>query len=232
VRGQVVFVGGYFYDPYFGPYPWWPRPLYLHPYFPLYDMRAHLRIEVKPKDASVYVDGYYAGIVDDFDGFMQSLPLPPGGHEITLYLEGFEAVHRSLYLRPGSHLHVREMLQPLGPGEPNEPPPVAQPVPAPPAGTYSGPHTPNPRPAARAPSPTTPPAQSFGSLDLRVEPHDADVTVDGRPWLSSDDGHFVIDLPAGTHTIKVVHAGLPEYRRQLVVREAETTQLNVSLMEQ
>jgi hypothetical protein len=49
--------------------------------------------------------------------------------------------------------------------------------------------------------------------------------------LSSDDGHFVIDLPAGTHTIQVVHAGLPEYRRQLVVREAETTQLNVSLME-
>lgn len=22
VRGQVVFIGGYFYDPFFGPYPW------------------------------------------------------------------------------------------------------------------------------------------------------------------------------------------------------------------
>jgi hypothetical protein len=81
----VVFIGGYFYDPFFGPYPWWPRPWYPHPYSPYYDMRAFLRLDVKPRNASVYVDGYYAGIVDDFDGIMQSLPLPPGGHEITLY---------------------------------------------------------------------------------------------------------------------------------------------------
>src|SRR5687768_11416346 len=24
-RGSYVFVGGYFYDPFYGPYPWWPR---------------------------------------------------------------------------------------------------------------------------------------------------------------------------------------------------------------
>jgi len=23
-RGAVVFIGGYYYDPFFGPYPWWP----------------------------------------------------------------------------------------------------------------------------------------------------------------------------------------------------------------
>ena len=228
----MVFIGGYFYDPYFGLYPWWPRPINPHPYFPLYDMRAHLRLEVKPRDASVFVDGYYAGVVDDFDGVMQSLPLPPGGHGITLYLEGFRAVHRSLYLRPGSRLHVRETLQPLSAGEMNEPPPVAQAVPAPPAGTYSGPHTPNPRPQAGGPPPATPPATSFGSLDLRVEPREAEVTVDGRRWLSSDDGHFVIDLPAGTHTIEVVHTGFPKYRREVVVHDGQFTPLNVSLMVQ
>jgi hypothetical protein len=25
-----VFIGGYFYDPFFGPYPWWTRSLYPH----------------------------------------------------------------------------------------------------------------------------------------------------------------------------------------------------------
>jgi hypothetical protein len=229
VRGEIVFIGGYFYDPYFGPYPWWPRPLYPRPYFPVYDMRAHLRIEVKPKDASVYVDGYYAGIVDDFDGFMQSLPLPPGGHEITLYLEGFRAVHRSLYLRPGSHLHLRERLQPLAPGAPSEPPPMSQPVPAPPAGTYSGPHTPNPRPDAGG-SPATPTARAFGTLDLHVEPHEAEVTVDGRRWLTSDDGHFVIELPAGTHTVEVSYPGTATFRRMVIVHDNQSTPLNVSLI--
>ena len=39
---------------------------------------ASLRIEVKPKEAEVFVDGFYAGIVDDFDGTFQRLNVPPG----------------------------------------------------------------------------------------------------------------------------------------------------------
>jgi hypothetical protein len=27
-RSNVVFIGGYFYDPFFGPYPWWPLEAY------------------------------------------------------------------------------------------------------------------------------------------------------------------------------------------------------------
>lgn len=229
MRGEFVFVGGYFYDPYFGPYPWWPRPRYPHPYFPLYDVRAHLRLEVKPRDTSVYVDGYYAGIVDDFDGLMQSLPLPPGGHDITLYLEGFRTLRRSLYLRPGSRLHLRETMVRLGAGEVSEAPPVGPVVPPPPAGSYSGPQTPNPQPQVSGAPPDTPAAQAFGTLDLRVEPHEAEVTVDGRRWLSSDDGHYAIDLPAGTHTVEVSHPDSATYRRQVVVHDGESTALNVSM---
>jgi len=77
VRGHV-FVGGYFYDPMFGPYPWWSRTTYPYWYFPVYDRRADVRIQVTPKEAGVYVDGFYAGVVDDFDGVFQTLPLPPG----------------------------------------------------------------------------------------------------------------------------------------------------------
>src|SRR5438552_1906941 len=39
-----------------------------YPYGYRYAARdASVRFDVKPNEASVYVDGYYAGIVDDFD---------------------------------------------------------------------------------------------------------------------------------------------------------------------
>jgi hypothetical protein len=95
VRGHVVFVGGYFYDPFYGPYPWWMRAQYPYAYFPMYDNRAEVRVLVTPEQAAVYVDGFYAGIVDDFNGFFERLPLPPGGHDIVLYLEGCRPAKRA-----------------------------------------------------------------------------------------------------------------------------------------
>jgi hypothetical protein len=87
VRGHV-FVAGYFYDPLYGPYPWWPRTVYPYWYYPVYDNRAELRLRIEPdaaEDAAVYVDGFYAGVVDDFNGVFQALPLTPGGHTIVVY---------------------------------------------------------------------------------------------------------------------------------------------------
>jgi PEGA domain len=43
-----------------------------------------LRLKVKPREASVYVDGYYAGVVDDFDGVFQRLHLSSGPHRIEI----------------------------------------------------------------------------------------------------------------------------------------------------
>src|SRR6185436_8519516 len=54
-RGSYVFVGGYFYDPFFGPYPWWPRSAYGWGYYPVFDYRADVRIQATPRDAAVYV---------------------------------------------------------------------------------------------------------------------------------------------------------------------------------
>jgi len=43
-----------------------------------------LRIVDAPRDAQVFVDGYYAGIVDDYDGVFQHLNLEPGTHRIEI----------------------------------------------------------------------------------------------------------------------------------------------------
>ena len=59
---------------------------------------ASVHFDVTPQDADVYVDGYYAGIVDDFDGMFQRLRVEPGQHEITIYRDGYRAIHQRVYL--------------------------------------------------------------------------------------------------------------------------------------
>ena len=98
--GHVYFRGGvydhrpYYYYPYwnwygygfgFGyPYAWGPYPYYGYPYYyGAYDYTGAARLEVKPREAQVYVDGYFVGVVDDFDGTFQRLNLEPGEHSCS-----------------------------------------------------------------------------------------------------------------------------------------------------
>lgn len=231
VRGQVVFVGGYYYDPFFGPYPWWPRGEYPHHYFPRYDVRAELRIQVTPKQAAVYVDGFYAGLVDDFDGIFQSLPLPPGGHEVVLFLEGYRTINRSLYVGPGAHFSLREAMDPLPGGERSERPRLAPPVPPPPGGSYNQPRSPEGDSLrGQKPEPLEAVDGPAGALELRAQPLTARVEVDGHRWVSSDDGFFVLDLKPGRHKVHVSHSGYRAYTTEIEVRAATTTPLNVTLV--
>jgi hypothetical protein len=236
-RGGVVFVGGYFYDPFFGPYPWWPR--YAYPgYYPVYDDRANVRILATPRQAAVYVDGFYAGIVDDFDGFFQGLPLPPGQHEIALYLEGYRTARQQLYLRPAESIKLRYTMERLAAGESAEPPPAAPPVPPPPVGSYIPPRTPGPRGpmppiAGRPPLPpaAAPPASTRGAatLAIRVQPADAEIAIDGERWNASDGERLVVQVGEGTHHVDVRKAGYRPFATDIAVRGGETTPLNVSL---
>jgi hypothetical protein len=237
----VVFVGGYFYDPFFGPYPWWAPAAYPYPYFPEYDVRAHVRLLVTPRQAAVYVDGYYAGVVDDFDGFFQNLPLPPGGHEIALYLDGHRTVHQTLYLTPDSTYKLRYTMQPVAPGERSEPPPSVPLVPPPPPGSAFPPRTPRGGPGAPPPPPQAPPFPApsapsttrqagYGSLAIRVQPADAEVRIDGERWMfSGDTDRLVVQLAAGRHRIEVQREGYRRFSTEVQVGPGETTPLNVSL---
>jgi hypothetical protein len=49
-----------------------------------------LRLKIEPRNAQVYVDGYYAGVVDDFDGRFQQLKLASGRHRIEVRATGHE----------------------------------------------------------------------------------------------------------------------------------------------
>jgi hypothetical protein len=53
---------------------------------------------VEPRDTKVYVDDYYAGVADDFDGIFQRLNLTPGRHDLSLKLDGYETLKVKLYV--------------------------------------------------------------------------------------------------------------------------------------
>lgn len=225
-----VFIGGYFYDPFFGPYPWWHRAAYPYWYFPVFDQRADLRIRIAPEpaeDAAVYVDGFYAGVVDDFNSVFQALPLTPGGHSIALYLAGYRTIRRNIYMSPGSMFTLHEAMQPLEAGEVAEPPDVAPAVPPPPPGTYRPPVTP-PR-AQPAPPPPVASGVSVGTLDLRVTPADVEVVIDGQPWTTADEGHFVVQLTVGKHRLELSKTGQFRLGTDIVINDGETNTLELTL---
>jgi PEGA domain len=226
----------YNYDPWFqypiGPYPY-PYP---YPYRYVYDQTASLRLKVTPRDAEVYVDGYRAGIVDDFDGIFQRLRVPPGTHQLVLYRDGLRTVEQNLYLAPGSSRTITIVMQPLAPGEAPEPRPQPQAQPAapppgveppPPAGGME-PATPPP-PAPPAPAPAEAP-RGFGTLAIIVQPVDAQILVDGSPWtVPQGENRITIQLPVGKHTIQISKDGYQTYTETVGIQRGRTLSLNVSL---
>ena len=230
----------WFYDPwlpYGYPYGWY-QPGY---YGRGYDV-ASLRLQVEPKETEVFIDGYWAGIVDDFDGFFQRLQLEPGEHDVELWLSGHRSVRQKIYLQPNGTFRLRHTMVPLAAGDTPDPRPVA---PARPAGRdpydASGRPQPGERREPRDPRDAGDPRDprergdrgergAFGALAIRVQPADAEILVDGETWEGPERGErLVIELPEGEHRVEVRKDGFATYTSSVRVRRGETTAVNVSL---
>ena len=122
---RVVVNRPFLYDPFWGP---WGPYAYTYPYAYNAYPQSNIRTEVTPKDAAVYVDGYYAGRVGDFDGAFHRMHVAPGGHSITFYREGFRTVTQDVYARPDSTTKVNESMEPLAPGQTSAPVPAPTPA--------------------------------------------------------------------------------------------------------
>ena len=241
-----VFVGvgwsPYYYRPYYRPWfydPWlaygygsWYQP---HPYYGRYVDSASLRLQVEPKETEVFIDGYWAGTVDDFDGFFQRLHIEPGDHEVELYLDGHRSFRQKIYLQPNGTFRIRHTMVPLGPGDTPEPRPVSQPPPQPRnrgrPDAYGRPERDrSERPMPRDREPARPERAAFGTLAIRVQPGDAEVVVDGETWEAPDASErLVLELPEGEHRVEVRKDGYSTYASSVRIRAGDTTTLNVSL---
>ena len=118
--GGHVVIAPYYYGGWYGPGWGYDDPFWGYGWgAPYYGYAAPaavtggLRLEVTPKDAQVYVDGSYAGVVDDFDGHFQHLNLTPGGHRIEIRDEGFKALAFNAYVQPDHTSDYKGHLMPL-----------------------------------------------------------------------------------------------------------------------
>jgi hypothetical protein len=60
-----------------------------------------VRIQGAPRDAQVFADGCYVGIVDDFDGVFQHVNLTAGPHRIEIRAPGAPPVVFDVRVEPG-----------------------------------------------------------------------------------------------------------------------------------
>lgn len=284
VRTAVVVSAGYYRPYYYRPY--YYRPVFYSGFYDPFYMGwdpsyaqyprgryhysgywASARLEVKPRDAQVFVDGYFVGMVDQFDGVFQRLDLPTGEHEIEVYLKGYRPYRQRTVFRPGGGYHFKAILEPLPAGAPDAPPPqpsANRPDPYNQDPGHRDPRDPNGRdPYGRDPYPREPVGQdpnrpplppqpgergrtmpwperpgdrrepdstSFGTLNLRVQPGDAVVVIDGERWDSPEGGsRLVVQLAAGSHRVEVRKDGFTPYTSTVQIRPGETQALNVSL---
>jgi len=103
-----------------------------------------VKISVKPSRAAVFLDGQYAGHVDEFDGAGQGMLVAPGPHTIKIALPGYETFETQINPLPKQKVEVKTDLvksstpnsttdDPLlnrNPGE-HAPPPPPEPIPPP-----------------------------------------------------------------------------------------------------
>jgi PEGA domain len=66
-----------------------------------------VRIVDAPPDAQVFVDGYYAGVVDDYDGVFQHLNLEVGTHHIEIEDPGYPPIAFDVRIEPGQTVTYR-----------------------------------------------------------------------------------------------------------------------------
>jgi hypothetical protein len=239
--------GGYYYPGYDGWYypgwygnSWWPYGAYGwyggywggYPggwggwgggtvYHYLQSETGSIRVLVDPSEARVYVDGYYAGVVDDFDGLFQRLHVSPGRHEITLKLEGYKSHRMKVYVAPDSTLKLHYEMQ-KGSGETFEDL----------AGNAPERELRRDRDdarwnaAGRSEGPAVP--GDAGRLKLRVQPADASVYVDGA-FRGSGEEAAALPLPPGRHRVEVVRPGYRTVEREVEITPGGATELSIEL---
>lgn len=72
---------------------------------------GYLRLRVEPREAQVFVDGYFAGEVDEFDGVFQSLTLEDGSHHIEIVAPGQPPLEFDVNILPGQKVTYRGDLR-------------------------------------------------------------------------------------------------------------------------
>lgn len=240
---------GHYRYPYYGYYPYYGGyygPYYAWGAWPYYDFYAgfgygypygfgvgyhgggygngdsgEVRVLVDPESTRVYVDGYYAGVADDFDGMFQRLHVPPGRHELTLRLEGYRSHRVKVYVPYDGTLKLHhdmvrgegESFEDLvGPGMPPDEERWAR----------------RRDPAYQSDEGRPGPPREGAELRLTVRPEDASVYIDGE-FRGSGRQVGTLRLEPGRHRIEAVRPGYRTFDQEVEVAPDRPTDVTVEL---
>jgi hypothetical protein len=70
-----------------------------------------LQLDIEPRRAFVYVDGWYVGLVDQFSGYYRHLDIDAGSHTIEILATGYEPLAFEIAISPGRTTTYRGSLQ-------------------------------------------------------------------------------------------------------------------------
>ena len=213
---------------------------YPYPYYwgGVYDRTGAARIQVTPSQTQVFVDGYFVGTADKFDGSMQRLRVEAGAHELEFYLEGYRTARQPVLFRQEGTVTIKLAMEAVGPGETSErPTPTVPPAgdrqpqdPAGPPEGYRG------RPADRMPPPDRiPRPRPRRSRRLRHAGHPGAAGRRGDPdrrralgWIRGGN-RLSVQLVDGPHRVEIRREGFRPYTANVRVKRGQTETLNVSL---
>ncbi len=199
-----------------------------------YDDTGAVRLQVEPDQAQVFVDGYYAGIADDFNGRSQRLRLPAGRHEIVLKFEGYRTHRIKVYVPAGQPLKIHYRMA-RGTGEDAEdlapdghldktrgPRDQEQ------HGALPGPGADGDRGEVSRGDRGESGGHGNGELRVSVRPSDAVLYVDGE-FRGSGRQVRRLALAPGRHSIEVVRPGFQTFERAIDVEQDRPVDLDVEL---
>jgi hypothetical protein len=200
-------------DPWYGypyPYPWLYPPI---PGAIVADWATSgIKLDVTPKDASVYVDGYYCGSVESYSGFFRQLTLSAGPHAVEIRKAGYRPLVLEVNLQPGQTIRYKRTMEPVGPGaaaEP-EPPVLSEGASVDPEGFI----------------------QTPGDIRFDIEPADAEVYADGYYAGLADDfsgGAQRLVLSPGPHHIELRADGYEPAEFDVRIQPGQTVNYRTNL---
>jgi hypothetical protein len=204
------------YDGYYYGYYGWRSPYWPH-YGVTYNDNdfGSVRLLVNPEEAEVFVDGYFAGMVNDYNGLFQRLQIRPGRHEITLKCEGYRTHRVKVYVPYAQTLKIRFDMKTGNADEISEQ-------------EIGIPMDDKRAPAADDDTDAEDIENGMGLLRLVVRPDDASVYVDGEARGAARSVSD-LDLPVGMHLIEVVRPGFSTYEREVNIKNAEPKTIEIEL---
>ena len=169
-----------------------------------------IRFLVRPSVTRVYVDGYYAGVADDFDGPFQRLRLGPGEHEIALELDGYRSRTFTVLVVPHATIKLHYDMGAGGEAD------------------FGVDESRFDEEGGDIDSASASFASPVGRLLLNGVPGDASVYVDGR-FVGAARELRTMSLAPGVHRLDLARPGLASITRTIDITAGGTREMNLTM---